>query len=166
MRAHVWQSRICITPIKEFIHYKDCQAEDEGEIGNVLLKSKCMQMENSLGLAVLMLKWQRKFHETVFMFSTTNPLTYHKAPDGTDGHICFLTSDKEQNPAEQWQNLHPHHFDPRNCLHCDRLNHHYWIVITYQHHRLDTEGIFCPYFQRQDARFRISSFRALGIPPT
>lgn len=33
-----------------------CQAEDEGEIGNVLPKRKCMQMENSLGLAVLMLK--------------------------------------------------------------------------------------------------------------
>ena len=143
-----------------------CQAEDEGEIGNVLPKRKCMQMENSLGLAVLMLKWQRKFQETVFMFGATNPPTYHKEPDGTSSHICFLTSDKEQNPAEQWQNLHPHRFDPRNCLHCDRLNHHYWIIITYQHHHLDTEGIFCPDFRGRAARFCISWFRALGISPT
>ncbi len=66
-------------------------------------------------------------------------------------NIC---ADKEQNPAEQWQNLHPHHFHPHNCLHCDHLNHHYCIIITYQHH-LGIAGIFLPFLK--EAQFLIQS---------
>lgn len=62
-----------------------------------------------------------------------------------------IRADKEQNPAEQRQNLHPHRFHPHNCLHCDHLNHHYCIIITYQHH-LGIVGIFL-----KEARFLIQS---------
>lgn len=52
-----------------------------------------------------------------------------------------ISTDEEHNPAEQWQKLYPYHFHPHNCLHCDHLNHHYRIIITYQHHQ-GIVGIF------------------------
>lgn len=54
-----------------------------------------------------------------------------------------ISADKEKNPAERWQNLHPHHFHPHNCLHCDHLSHHYCIIVAYRHH-LGIVGIFLP----------------------
>ena len=71
-----------------------------------------------------------------------------------------ISADKEHNPAEQWQHFSPHHFHPHNCLHCDHLNLHYWIVIiTYQHH-LRIVGIFLRILKEA------SLLRALGMPPT
>lgn len=65
-----------------------------------------------------------------------------------------IHTEKEQNTAEQWQNLHPHQFHPHNCLHCDHLNHHYCIItITYQHH-LGIVRIFFPILK--EAKFLIS----------
>lgn len=69
-----------------------------------------------------------------------------------------IRADKEQNPAEQWQNLHPHHFHPHNCLHHNHLNHHYCIIIIYQHH-LAILGIFLLILK--EARALIALFRAL-----
>lgn len=59
------------------------------------------------------------------MFSMTNPVTYHKPPDGTNNRVCSQDPHTEENPAERWQSIRLLHFKLHDCLHHDHPNHRY-----------------------------------------